>query len=591
MRHKVCTSRPLALALALATLLSTTIATAQTSQAPPQNVQTAPTGTCGAFHVTAATLQDLTLPATNVREFEVGVLLGTKLCQLRLHSHEVRSPDFQLIVQDEKGSRVVATPPCVTYRGDVAGHGDSVIAASLVGGQLQAMVQLARGETFWGIQPVSEVNQTAKRQTHIVYESGKSNPPAGSCGVTNLEEVFVPTPPKTYGPNAQANKLCEIACDADYPLYVARGRSVTNTQNDVTSVVNGVAVIYKRDVAIDYQITTIIVRSVPLYTSTYLPTLLNQFASQWNRYHTNVKRDTAHLFNGGTGGGILGVASLATICNLSSAYGVSKTGFSSNMTNRVALTAHELGHNWSSPHCDGQNPCNIMCSGFGGCSRNITAFSSFAKSYITNHRNTRTCLSNAGATLTAITPNQVQVFPSSTVTLTGSGLTNVNKINVGTQAVQSGQINIVNDTKLTFVTPLPTSLLPVAVDAEVSGQRSNSLPFYWNPTSPPTLVAYTLAKAGGAMLWQYGSRPADAWFLTLSLNSSTTSLLGYEWLNSAVLIASGTLNGAGLGQIGAAVPSDVTIGVKVYSQVVTLDPIQGAFAGNTNVTLTTTSKQ
>jgi len=592
MRYQTSRCRPLGISLAV--ILSTGIASAQsqTQVPPPQNIKAAASGTCSAFHVTSGTLEDLVgLPKTNVHSFQVKVLLGTKLCQLRLAKHEVRAANFKLIAHDGTNGRVMPTPPCITYRGDVVGHTDSVIAASLIGGQLKALVQLSQGEAFWGIQPVTEVNQTAKASTHMVYHSSKSNAPAGTCGVTDEELDSASKPVKSYGPNAAGNKVCEIACDADNWLYRARNSNVTTTQNDVTSVVNGVAVIYKRDAAIDYKITTIIVRTSRVYTSTNLGTMLGQFRSRWNAYHTGIKRDTAHLFNGLTGGGVLGVAYLKTICNVTASYGASKTGFSNNFTNRVALTAHELGHSWSSPHCNNSNPCNIMCSGFGGCSRNITSFGPFAKSYLVNFRNTRNCLSaDSTPVLSAISPNPVQAFPQSSVTLTGTGLTNVNRINVGNLVVQPAQITIVNDTKLTFLTPSPTSLLPTALTAEVSGQKSNSLPLYWNPTTPPKLVAYSIAKPGNSMLWQWGAAPGDLWFLTVGAASNTTPFLGYQWLNNPILMTSGRLDGAGLGLLGAFVPTNTMLGLKVYSQVVTLDPNRGVFAGNTNVTLTTTAK-
>lgn len=180
------------LGIALGVILSTGFAFSQGNQPqipPPQKILTAPAGTCAAFHVTAATLQDLpALPKTNDKTFGIKVLFGTTLYELKLDRFEVRSPDFKLIVDDGKKQQVVATPPCVTYRGEVVGQNGSFVAASLVGGQLWALVQLKQNDGLWGIQPVNEVNQTAAAQTHIVYHSTKNNAPAGKCGVVDLEE-------------------------------------------------------------------------------------------------------------------------------------------------------------------------------------------------------------------------------------------------------------------------------------------------------------------------------------------------------------------------------------------------------------------
>jgi len=533
-------------------------------------------------------LQDLvSLPTTNVQSFQIKVFLGTKLCRLSLAKHDVRAAGFKLIVQDENGSRVVGTPPCVTYRGNVSGYANSIVSASLVGGRLTAQVRLDDGQTVWGIQPVTGSGSGINRFTHISYDSANNVLGKHTCGTEDDEHQAKPG--KFYGPMAAKVWVCDIACDADYDFYRQNGSNVTNTQNDVTAVINNVAVIYKKDVSIDYKITQIIVRTSRVYNSGGAS--VAEMRTYWIRNHGSVPRDIAHLFTGRSlGGSTIGVAYLSSVCNTNTGYGVSRSRYTSNMTSRTALTSHELGHGWSSPHCNNSNPCNIMCSGLGGCSRGLTSFGSLAQSYIVNHRNSRNCLTiaNTAAVLTAISPSQVQAFPQSSVTLTGTGFTNVTKVNVGSLVGQS--INIVSDTKLTFLTPTPTSLLPTAVNAEISGTKSNSLPLYWNPTAPPKLVVFTIAKPGGSMLWQWGASPGNLWFLTLGATGNTTSLLGYSWLNNPILINSGQLDGAGLGFSAAFVPNNTMLGLKVYSQVVTLDPNKGAFAGNTNVTLTTTAK-
>jgi len=543
------------------------------------------------FQVSAGTLQDLvSLPATGVEAFEVQVLLGTRLCQLNLRKHEVRSSNFQLVVQDEDGSRVVATPPCITYRGEVVGQGNSMVAASLVAGRLTALVRLGDADTFWGIQPVGGdgSGNGINRFTHISYDSAHNVLGKHTCGVVDDEHPAKPA--ASYGPMSAQVWFCDLACDADYDFYKANGSSVTNTQNDITTVINNVAVIYKRDVNIDYKITQIIVRTSRTYTGTYAS--VSEMRSRWIYYHTSVPRDLAHLFTGRSlGGTTIGVAYLSSVCSTDSGYGVSRSRYTNNMTSRTALTAHEIGHGWSSPHCDGQNPCNIMCSALGGCSRGLTSFGSFAQGYIVNHRNSRTCLTIGGIApvLTGISPSTVPAFPPSSITLTGTGFTNVTKVNVGGQV--ASQLKVLSDTQLTCVTPAPKNLLPVAVNADINGSTSNSLPLYWNPTSPPKLVAYQTAKPGGAMLWQYGAGPSNLWFLTLSPSGETNSILGQSWLKTSMLINSGTLDAAGLGLSGAWVPQSTALGLKIYSQVVTLDPLKGLFAGNTNVTVTTTSNQ
>jgi len=99
-------------------------------------------------------------------------------------------------------------------------------------------------------------------------------------------------------------------------------------------------------------------------------------------------------------GSVIGVAWLAVICNSSNGYGLSQSRFTSNMTNRVGLTAHEVGHNWNADHCDGDGDCYIMCSALGGCAGDVTRFGSRSIGSITSYRDTRGCLSQSGPTIT-----------------------------------------------------------------------------------------------------------------------------------------------------------------------------------------------
>ena len=124
--------------------------------------------------------------------------------------------------------------------------------------------------------------------------------------------------------------------------------------------------------------------------------LLSTFSNVWSSSPENqIPRDVAHLFTGvNLDGGTIGVAYLSDICT-NNAYGLSESRFSSVFSRRVALTTHELGHNWSSSHCDSQGTCRIMCSVLNGCNGiNPLSFSPAPVGQIVNYRNSRSCLSS-----------------------------------------------------------------------------------------------------------------------------------------------------------------------------------------------------
>jgi len=194
------------------------------------------------------------------------------------------------------------------------------------------------------------------------------------------------------------DKTAEIAFDMDNEYYVRRG-SAQACIDDIEAIVTGMDVIYERDVNICHRITRIIIRdtSNDPYSGNGAESILTQFQNHWNSQQGGIARDLAHMLAGRSrDGGILGIAYLSVVCNRGSAYGVSWTLFTSNMTQRIALTAHECGHNWGAPHCcggcSGCSTCRIMCPCLGGCSGILTSFGTSEIQSITNFRNSRNCL-------------------------------------------------------------------------------------------------------------------------------------------------------------------------------------------------------
>src|SRR5690606_23167451 len=143
------------------------------------------------------------------------------------------------------------------------------------------------------------------------------------------------------------------------------------------AVMNGVDLIYARDANVRFEITTTIVRTSvnDPYDGTDSGAILDQFRAHWNANHGSIHRDTAHLMPGrDVDGNVIGVAWLSVLCGTGYDYGYSQSRFSGSMAYRTALTAHEVGHNFSAGHCNGDSDCWIMCSGIGGCSGNVTKF-------------------------------------------------------------------------------------------------------------------------------------------------------------------------------------------------------------------------
>ena len=439
----------------LALLLTVGLATGQSqlrtvaSATLAPALQKASAAVLAAFDVKAGTIQSLVLPEKSASSFKATVSLNNKLRVLDMYPYDIRSKDHKLIVQDENGMHEVPNTESVTFRGTVEGMSESLVAASLIGGQLRALVWLDK-TGVWSVQPVKPYATGRDKARHIVFHSTNSDFKAAVCG--NTEMGTKPVGKGNIFPLAM--KVAEIGIDTSNSFYVFNGSSISRSQADVTTVMNAVDVIYKRDVTIQYLITRTVIRTTRgPYTSTNSSTLLRTFRNTWNSTFGSVKRDVAHLMMGGRKSGVIGVAFLGVVCRISVAYGLSWSQFTSNLIGRVGVQAHELGHNWNAPHCNNFNPCNIMCSGLGGCSRNLTSFGAFSIGRIVGFKNSRSCLSDPfkTPTLTGMTPTTVTSGGPVEVTLTGTEMNSIDKVLVGNQTVTF--FTKINNSSLRFRPP------------------------------------------------------------------------------------------------------------------------------------------
>jgi len=357
-----------------------------------------------AFQVDAFDLTNMEVPANLVDQFTSSFSYEGVEYVMEMTAHSIRSDHFQVLTPDDNGQLVPhAVPAPRTYRGFIDGIPGSIVSGSLIDGQFQGMVFVADGVT-WEIDPLSQAIPGVDPNRYVIFASTDLRPVDGICmdvdpaqqggtgliGQTNGVQVG-------GGESTQSLKYAEVACDADFEFFQKNGSSIANTVTDIENIFAGLDTIYQRDVTIGYDITTIIVRDKEPdpYTSTDPGVLLNQFRSEWNSNQSGIQRDFAHMFTGkNINGGVIGIAFLSVICNLNNAYGLVQSRFTSNMTTRVCLSAHEIGHNWSAQHCDGNGDCRIMCSVINRCNRDCTSFGQSAKNQITSFKNSRSCLSD-----------------------------------------------------------------------------------------------------------------------------------------------------------------------------------------------------
>lgn len=328
----------------------------------------------------------LALPSDTSQPFTVELSFEGSPRMIQLSSHDLRAGIYSAEIVGGRDHRetVVAPAPC-TLRGTTARA--ETVAASLRGHGLQALVLETNGGS-WVIESLGGIEDSEGRLKHRMYRP--ADPFAGAACGTDLLASLPPDAPSIGVPREQAGScldLAEIAFDVNYEYFAISG-DIGTVLADVDAYLNAVAAIHIRDLAVDYSLTHVVVRTTQgaPYTSDVPGELLNAFRTEWNGNQGGVQRDMAHLLVGQEmTGNIIGLAWVGQVCNGFS-YGLTQGNLS--FGGIVSVLSHELGHNWNAPHCLDPSPCNQMC---GGCN----VFGPNSVQRIRDYVATRTCLDSA----------------------------------------------------------------------------------------------------------------------------------------------------------------------------------------------------
>jgi hypothetical protein len=350
-------------------------------------------------------LVDLPLPVDIPASYDATFEFEGESHRLGLDRFSNRSANFTVYVDYGDGQLIdTPMPPARTYVGLIEGIAGSEVSASILENGVHAIVHLGDDEIT--IQPASDFGIAGPAERHIVYRSSRSFA-EGLCGNGRLDlpkedpEFELPGgnqgDPLGGGVAGTGLNLIDLSIECDFEFFQRNSSSVAATVNDVELVINNCETIYRRDVGIAHDINTVVVRADvnDPYTSSTIDGRLTQFRSNWqNAPENDILRDTAQMFSGvNFSGGTIGLAWVGSICG-TYGYSVVESLYTNNLTYRTSLSAHELGHNWNSGHCDSSSGCHIMCSGNGGCdgiSGTNLKFGNSAQNAITSYLSSRPC--------------------------------------------------------------------------------------------------------------------------------------------------------------------------------------------------------
>jgi hypothetical protein len=352
---------------------------------------------------------DIDVPTRLDPTTSVMVMIEGEPRKLELFQYSLRSLDFDLIVHEGDRMFSVDPPEVHTYRGTVRGLPGSEVRATLTDRGLFAKVEQGQGMKTWWIQPVHTLIEEGyvppagwTERSHVVM-SGQISTflPGYRCGNELMEDDGRNEVEEEGGlaGDVPGNRLHALAACADYEYFQKNGSSVDQTLIDIEMMTNFYESVYEKDagfggVNLNFELSAAVIYSTPddPYEGNDIGGMLNAFGNDWNQCEKqSIFRHVAILHTGKPTGGTIGLAWVGVVCtNASLSYNVCQSLYTQNITYRTSLGAHELGHNYSSSHCNSDDDCRIMCSGNGACGA-PTRFGDYAQEKIEEWINDYPC--------------------------------------------------------------------------------------------------------------------------------------------------------------------------------------------------------
>lgn len=305
---------------------------------------------------------------------------------LDLVSTDLVHGSTRFLVDGPDGLQERVRPAMRAFRGRVAGEPDSLVSLNLVGGQVAGFVRVAGSGYTFG--PPSFRGAPGSDGRITVRDDAAEAEPPGTCDGESLPE---PGGPSIHDPSGGTESfgLPESGIDGSTVLvariavegtveWVNHHGGVANAEAYTLNLMAQVAAIYENDLNVQIQVPWMLMHTAEPdgYSgeSNSTSTILAEMVDRWNSDPDlmQVFRTAVHLFgtypSGGSGRAYLNVLCDGVPPNANSRdLGVSLLSGTGGSWERK-LVAHELGHNFSSPHSHCYQPELDRCyAGESGC--------------------------------------------------------------------------------------------------------------------------------------------------------------------------------------------------------------------------------
>jgi len=307
-------------------------------------------------------------------------LPGREPARIELAPFEILSRNARLVVVDGSGEHQVDLPNVRLLRGRVTGDPGSRVVLAVHDTQVTGFIRTADREFTVASGVFDRADGGA---AEIKVRSREADPDGPDRPFCSADLPLDSTPlPVTGGavtalgaPGIDPTTLltAQVAIDATYEWYEHFG-DLAAAQSYILSLIAQVSTIYEDEVNVRLEVPFLRVFTTaddPYSDTTSTGTLLDELRAEWNQNQTGVERTVAHLFSTRPSGGA-GIAYLNVLCGnsynpgFSADYGVSTLSAQGGSWEK-RLVAHELGHNFSSPHTHCFVPEIDRCATANGC--------------------------------------------------------------------------------------------------------------------------------------------------------------------------------------------------------------------------------
>jgi hypothetical protein len=317
----------------------------------------------------------------------VGVPVEARTVALALERFEVFTPDARIEVHGLNGTRLAPLPRRAWFRGTVAGEPESMVFLAVGPGAVFGLINsrerlhtISTEEAPPSLHEtlvVRALDESAVRKRFESWKCGLEKLPAGVPGGSGtMPSIFDESIQLLEAP-ASAQYSIKVSVETDYELYALFG-SADATAAYIGDLFGAISTVYHTGLATTLRINYVSIwtggaASDP-WTMSTAGAALSQLVSWWgtNRPQVSYPRAITHFLSAKDLGG--GVAYLGVLCNSSFGYGVSgNIEGSYPQPSYVAwdamVVAHEIGHNFNSPHTHCYVPEVDRCYGGegGGC--------------------------------------------------------------------------------------------------------------------------------------------------------------------------------------------------------------------------------